>query len=99
MWAGVRFPRCRWALLTSGVMLLAWAVASGVPFFPDLVSLIGALTGAPLAFLAPPLFYLRALHCTGRAPRLAERAVCIALVLLPPRNPRHESPIEDGEKM
>ena len=77
-----RKPRVRWALLTSFVMFVAWAIANGAPFFGDLVNLIGAITGAPLAFLAPPLFHLRARKLTGARPTLGERALTAVMVLL-----------------
>ena len=71
-----------WAVLTSLVMLVAWTIANGAPFFGDLVNLVGALTGAPLAFLAPPLFYLRGRRLSGSRPALSERALAAVMVLL-----------------
>jgi len=50
-------PRLRWALVTFALTCSAWLVANAVPFFADLVSLIGALTSAPLSFAVPPLLY------------------------------------------
>ena len=47
----------RW-MLSSGVMAItAFIVANAIPFFKDLVALIGALTSVPLTLLLPALFY------------------------------------------
>jgi len=49
----------RWSLWTGLVALTAFAVAYSIPFFDDLVSLIGSLTSVPLTLLFPALFWRR----------------------------------------
>ncbi|KAJ8607028.1 hypothetical protein CTAYLR_006254 [Chrysophaeum taylorii] len=51
--------RC-WLALTSAITASAWFVANAVPFFPDLVSLIGAFASAPPNFAIPALLYKHA---------------------------------------
>ena len=70
---GVRGPSCgvEWLLLTTAVTALAWVVANAVPFFQDLVGLIGGTTQAisPFLFLSLPISpYLR-LTLEGRCRR------------------------------
>lgn len=52
-------PRVHWAVLTTVVTAAAWLVANAVPFFSDLVGLIGGLTQAPLSLLLPTVLYRR----------------------------------------
>lgn len=47
----------RWALLTLLVILSSYLIANSVPFFSDLVALIGASTSVPLTLLLPALLY------------------------------------------
>jgi hypothetical protein len=51
-------PRIRWMCLTGGLSVLAFVVANVVPFFKDLVALIGALTSVPLSLLLPAVYFL-----------------------------------------
>ena len=52
------FPqRLRWFLLTLTTCASSYLVANAVPFFQDLTSLIGSLTGVPLSLLLPAIFY------------------------------------------
>jgi len=51
--------RQRWALLTMIVAVTSYFVANAVPFFKDLVALIGALTSVPLTLLLPAIFHRR----------------------------------------
>jgi len=44
-------------LLTAFVSITAYTVANAIPFFTDLVSLIGAVTTVPLTLLFPAIFY------------------------------------------
>ncbi|RAH81526.1 putative amino acid transporter [Aspergillus japonicus CBS 114.51] len=41
---------CTWLACTLGASIIAYLIASGIPFFNDLVSLIGALLGTFLAY-------------------------------------------------
>jgi len=52
-------PRIRWMCLTGVMSIMAFLVANAIPFFKDLVALIGALTSIPLALMFPAIFYRR----------------------------------------
>ena len=49
----------RWMVLTGIVALTAFIVANAIPFFKDLVAVIGALTGVPLSLLLPAIYHRR----------------------------------------
>ena len=49
--------RTRWFFLTLAVAISSYLVSNAVPFFKDLVALIGALTSVPLTLLLPTLLY------------------------------------------
>lgn len=53
------YPERRWFVLTAMLTVSSYLVANMVPFFKDLVSLIGALTAVPLTLLLPVIFYRR----------------------------------------
>ena len=48
--------------LTGAMACTSYTVANAVPFFQDLVSLIGALTSVPLALTLPAIFYRYAIQ-------------------------------------
>eukprot|EP00934_Nitzschia_sp_Nitz4_P003931 Nitzschia sp. Nitz4//scaffold6_size259037//246584//248324//NITZ4_001127-RA/size259037-augustus-gene-0.311-mRNA-1//1//CDS//3329557052//3921//frame0 len=50
-------PQLRWFILTFVVALSSYLVSNAVPFFKDLVALIGALTSVPLTLTLPALLY------------------------------------------
>ena len=50
-------PQRRWMLLTLLMAVSSYLVANVVPFFKDLVALIGALTSVPLTMLLPALLH------------------------------------------
>ena len=50
-------PKLRWMCLTFVLSVTAFVVANAVPFFKDLVALIGALTSVPLSLHLPAIFY------------------------------------------
>lgn len=52
-----RYHRLRWAVLTFFVSISSFLIANAVPFFKDLVSLVGALTSVPLTLLLPAIYY------------------------------------------
>jgi hypothetical protein len=52
-----KYHRLRWATLTFFVSVTSFLIANAVPFFKDLVSLIGALTSVPLTLLLPAIYY------------------------------------------
>lgn len=47
----------RWMILTFIMVALSFAVSNAVPFFTDLVSLIGTVTSVPLTLLLPAMFW------------------------------------------
>lgn len=53
-------PALRWMALTAILAVAAYLVANAIPFFADLVSLIGAMTSVPLTLTLPAVFWRRA---------------------------------------
>lgn len=49
--------RTRWFFLTLAVAISSYLLSNAVPFFKDLVALIGALTSVPLTLFLPTLLY------------------------------------------
>ena len=49
--------RVRWIFLTLVLAISSYLVANGIPFFKDLVALIGAATSVPLTLTLPPVLY------------------------------------------
>jgi amino acid permease len=70
----------RWMILTGFMALSAFFVANAIPFFKDLVALIGALTSVPLTLLLPALFHRKVLAVPIWCPT-KESLVSYALVL------------------
>lgn len=64
-------PVYRWMILTGIMALVAYFVANAIPFFKDLVALIGAMTSVPLTLLLPAVFWRKhlgvSLWCPGKA--------------------------------
>jgi amino acid permease len=56
-WLYHRSSATRWMLLTGSMAVAAYTVANAIPFFDDLVALIGAMTSVPLTLLLPVLFW------------------------------------------
>jgi hypothetical protein len=56
-WLYGRSPATRWTILTGSMAVAAYTVANAIPFFDDLVALIGAMTSVPLTLLLPVLFW------------------------------------------
>jgi len=51
--------KVRWMMLTVVLAVAAYTVANAIPFFKDLVALIGSVTSVPLTLLLPALFWRR----------------------------------------
>lgn len=49
--------KARWAVLTFLIATSSYFIANAIPFFNDLVSLIGAITSVPLTLLLPALYH------------------------------------------
>ncbi|GAB5373194.1 hypothetical protein AAMO2058_001729400 [Amorphochlora amoebiformis] len=58
------------------ICAFAWLIAELVPFFGDLVTIIGAVTGSPVMFALPPLFYYLALKQKGVEMSVFDKAMC-----------------------
>ena len=55
-------PAMRWMLLTAILAVTAYTVANAIPFFQDLVALIGAVTSVPLTLLMPAVYWRKQLQ-------------------------------------
>ncbi len=53
-------PAIRWFGITLVVSLSSYIVSNAIPFFKDLVALIGALTSVPLSLTLPAILYRKA---------------------------------------
>ena len=51
------------------LVLVSWSVAVGIPRFELCLALVGSLTTTVLAFVLPPLFYLRVLWKMTKVPK------------------------------
>ena len=58
--AQTRSAKLQWLALSSAVAASSWLLASALPYFEILTSLIGALQSAPICLGIPALFYLGA---------------------------------------
>mmetsp|Transcript_15247 Transcript_15247/g.28704 ORF Transcript_15247/g.28704 Transcript_15247/m.28704 type:complete len:539 (-) Transcript_15247:58-1674(-) len=54
--------RARWAVLTFLVATSSYFIANAIPFFEDLVALIGAVTSVPLTLLLPALYHRKVIE-------------------------------------
>ena len=72
-------PRARrvWFAATGAQLGCSYAIANAIPFFADFQALLGALTGAPILFGWPALFYLRGCAQHKLLVPRGERAVCL----------------------
>jgi amino acid permease len=52
--------KLHWLLITCSYLTFAWIMGNLIPFFSDVQGLLGALLGAPIAFMWPSLYYLLA---------------------------------------
>jgi hypothetical protein len=58
-----------WLGCTLGVALIAYIIASSIPVFSDLVSLVGALLGTPMCFQPMGGMWLYDNWCKGKSHR------------------------------
>ena len=67
------------------VLGFSGALATGIPFFSDFQSLLGALTGTPSIFGWPPLFFLCGAAARGQRVARVDRLLCLCFmcVLMP----------------
>ena len=66
----------RWLLVTTLFLAFGFTVANAIPFFSDFQSLLGALTGAPIVFGWPALFYVRGCQLNGKRIAWPDRVCC-----------------------
>ena len=66
----------RWLALSAAQLAAGFVVATALPFFAPFQSLLGALTGAPILFGYPALFYLRGAARRGVRVALGDRVAC-----------------------
>jgi amino acid permease len=71
----------QWFVLTVTFAVLAFVVANLVPFFLELVSLIGSMTLAPICYILPCLYYVRCAAMRGFKLQVYERGCVLALIL------------------
>ena len=55
-------PSLRWFWLTTLIAIFSYLISNAIPFFKDLVSLIGALTSVPLSLVFPAVLYRQQLQ-------------------------------------
>jgi len=67
----------RWLGLTLTVCVSSYLVANAIPFFKDLVALIGSLTSIPLTLMLPALLHQKASNLRLWLPRIGK---CFPLV-------------------
>lgn len=64
----------RWIILTFVMAATAYTVANAIPFFTDLVGLIGAVTSVPLTLLLPAILWRKHLRVPLWMPTTASLA-------------------------
>jgi len=62
LWGLDHKDEVRWLILTLMLAVSSYIVANAVPFFKDLVALIGALTSVPLTLLIPAIYHRQRLR-------------------------------------
>jgi len=80
--SGYRQSRWQWFIISTVVMSFAFIVSNLIPFFDDLVSLIGSMCSAPLIFLFPVVFYLRCETVYGVNIGEKERSILYFIIVL-----------------
>eukprot|EP00536_Pseudo-nitzschia_multiseries_P004762 jgi/Psemu1/285328/fgenesh1_pg.82_\ len=60
LWSRRNHPAIRWFGITLVVSISSYVVSNAIPFFKDLVALIGALTSVPLCLTLPAILHRRA---------------------------------------
>jgi len=71
----------QWFVLTITFVVLAFIMANLVPFFQELVSLIGSLTLAPICYILPCLYYLKCATMRGFKLAIHEQITIWGLIL------------------
>jgi len=66
----------RWLFVTLGLLGFGFVVSNAIPFFADFQNLLGSVTGAPIVFGFPALFYLRACRLHGKRVSRADAVGC-----------------------
>ena len=71
----------RWLVLTLTICISSYVVANAIPFFKDLVALIGALTSIPLTLMLPALLHQKASNLRLWIPRMGSWSGSYPLLL------------------
>lgn len=79
---GAETPLYQHYALSLAMLAFAWLLTNVIPFFADMVSIIGALCGSPIMMGLPPLFYFRAMRAAGRRLSWADALLCALLFFL-----------------
>jgi len=79
--AQTRRAKWEWLGISAAIALLSWILASALPFFEILTSLIGALQSAPICLGIPALFFLKAASASGTPIAFWERVLLNALLV------------------
>ena len=85
--SSIQQPRAaiHWLCISTAQMTISILLATAVPFFAELQSLLGALTGAPMIFGAPALFYVRGRWLHGLPIKTVDIILCgVFLCVLTP---------------
>lgn len=77
----VQSPSKRWLGLTLIICVSSYVVANAIPFFKDLVALIGALTSIPLTLMLPALLHQKANNFRLWLPRIGNCSGSYPLLL------------------
>ena len=71
-----------WLLISTGQLVISILLAVAVPFFADLQALLGSLTGAPMIFGFPALFFLRARRLQGLSVSVRDQLLCYFFIFV-----------------
>lgn len=70
----------RWMILTGTMAVTAFFISNAIPFFKDLVALIGAMTSIPLTLLLPAILYRKVVSLPIWRPAWSGNASYVLLV-------------------
>eukprot|EP00468_Gymnochlora_sp_CCMP2014_P012853 CAMPEP_0167746016 /NCGR_PEP_ID=MMETSP0110_2-20121227/3472_1 /TAXON_ID=629695 /ORGANISM="Gymnochlora sp., Strain CCMP2014" /LENGTH=313 /DNA_ID=CAMNT_0007630721 /DNA_START=404 /DNA_END=1345 /DNA_ORIENTATION=+ len=76
---GADTPLSKHFILSTVLLWGAWLLTNLIPFFKDMVNIIGALCGSPIMIGLPPLFYYCALRRSGQRMGTVDAVICSTL--------------------
>mmetsp|Transcript_20734 Transcript_20734/g.28965 ORF Transcript_20734/g.28965 Transcript_20734/m.28965 type:complete len:466 (+) Transcript_20734:381-1778(+) len=74
--SGVPASNLRHFAISATLLFSAWLVANLIPFFSELVGILGAAFGSPILLFYPPIFFLRGMASKGRPVAWYHRLLC-----------------------